>query len=79
MGDDGELFQDLRALRKELADEHGVPAYIICSDATLRGMCRRRPATREELLEVSGIGEKKAADYGEAFLEAIAAYEASLR
>lgn len=79
VGDDGELFQDLRALRKELADEHGVPAYIICSDATLRGMCRRRPATREELLEVSGIGEKKAADYGEAFLEAIAAYEASLR
>lgn len=79
VGDDGDLFQDLRALRKDLAEERGVPAYIICSDATLRGMCRRRPATKEELLEVNGIGEKKAAEYGDAFLEAIAAYEASVR
>lgn len=79
VGDDGELFQDLRDLRRELASERGVPAYIICSDATLRGMCRRRPSTMEELLEVSGIGEKKAADYGDAFLEAVAAYEASAR
>ena len=52
----------------ELADEHQVPAYIICSDATLRGMCRKRPATREELLDVPGIGEKKADAYGAAFL-----------
>ena len=60
VGDDAELFEELRDLRRELAEEHQVPACIICSDATLRGMCRKRPATRGELLEVSGIGEKKA-------------------
>ena len=41
VGDDAELFEELRDLRRELADEHQVPAYIICSDATLRGMCRK--------------------------------------
>lgn len=79
VGDDAELFEELRDLRRELADEHQVPTYIICSDATLRGLCRRRPATREELLEVTGIGEKKADAYGAAFLTAIADYEASVR
>ena len=56
-----------------------MPPYIVCSDATLRGMCRRRPATREDLLEVSGIGEKKADEYGDAFLAEIAAFEESQR
>ena len=79
VGDDAELFDELRSLRRKLADEHNVPAYIICSDATLRGLCRKRPATREDLLEVTGIGEKKADAYGEAFLAAIAEYEASVR
>ncbi len=79
VGDDAELFEELRDLRRELADEREAPAYIICSDATLRGLCRRRPATREELLEVTGIGEKKADAYGAAFLTAIADYEASAR
>lgn len=79
VGDDAELFEELRDLRRELADEYQVPAYIICSDATLRGMCRKRPATREELLDVPGIGEKKADAYGAAFLAAIADYEASVR
>lgn len=79
VGDDAELFEELRDLRRELADEHQVPAYIICSDATLRGLCRRRPAAREELLEVTGIGEKKADAYGDAFLAAIADYEAGAR
>ena len=46
VGDDAELFEELRDLRRELADEHQVPAYIICSDATLRGLCRRRPPAR---------------------------------
>ena len=79
VGDDADLFDELRSLRRKLADEHNVPAYIICSDATLRGLCRKRPATREDLLEVTGIGEKKADAYGEAFLAAIAEYEASVR
>ncbi len=79
VGDDAELFELLRGLRLELAREREVPPYIVCSDATLRGMCRRRPATREDLLEVSGIGEKKADEYGGAFLAEIAAFEESQR
>ena len=74
-GDDAELFERLRALRRSLAQERGVPPYIVCSDKTLRGLCRRRPATREELLDVPGIGEAKASEYGEAFLQAIAEFE----
>ena len=70
---DEELFERLRAVRKGLADDQGVPAYIVASDATLRELCIRRPSTRDELLEVKGFGEKKASDYGAAFLEAIAA------
>ena len=75
VGDDAELFERLRALRREMAAEREVPPYIICNDATLRGMCRRRPATREDFLEVPGIGEKKADAFGEAFLAEIAAFE----
>lgn len=75
MGDDVELFERLRELRRELAAEREVPPYIVASDATLRGVCRRRPTSRSELLEVSGIGEKKADEFGEAFLGAVAAFE----
>lgn len=75
IGDDAELFERLRALRRELAEWREVPPYIVCSDKTLRGLCRRRPATREELLEVSGIGERKADEFGEAFLKAISEFE----
>lgn len=75
VGDDAELFERLRALRRELAEWRDVPPYIVCSDKTLRGLCRQRPATREELLEVSGIGERKADEFGEAFLKAISEFE----
>ena len=75
IGDDAELFERLRALRRELAEWREVPPYIVCSDKTLRGLCRQRPATREELLEVSGIGERKADEFGEAFLKAISEFE----
>lgn len=75
IGDDAELFERLRALRRKLAEWRDVPPYIVCSDKTLRGLCRQRPATREELLEVSGIGERKADEFGEAFLKAIAEFE----
>ena len=67
--DDDELFERLRSLRKELADLQGVPPYVIFSDATLRGMVRRRPKTAEELLEVSGVGQVKLERYGKAFLD----------
>lgn len=75
IGDDSELFERLRALRRELAEWRDVPPYIVCSDKTLRGLCRQRPATREDLLEVSGIGERKADEFGEAFLKAISEFE----
>ena len=76
VGDDAELFEQLRVLRRELADERQVPAYVVCNDATLRGLCRRRPHTKDELLEVTGIGERKAEEYGEVLLGAIATFEA---
>lgn len=70
--EDEELFERLRALRTELAGEQGVPPYIIFNNATLRDMCRLRPATPEELLEVSGVGQTKAERYGARFLAVIA-------
>lgn len=69
------LFECLRTLRKRLADEAGVPPYIVFSDATLRDMCGKLPATDDEFLDVSGVGATKLARYGEAFLAEIAAYE----
>ena len=75
-GDDAELFERLRAVRTGFARERQLPPYMICSDAALRGMCRLRPASKEELLDVQGIGEKKAADFGDAFLAEIASFEA---
>ena len=69
--DDEALFSELRSLRAKLASEQEVPAYFIFSNATLQELCRVRPTTPEALLEVSGIGAKKAETYGEAFLAAI--------
>ena len=69
---DAELYERLRELRRRLAEERGVPAYVVGSDKMLRSLVRRRPQTREELLEVYGIGEKKADDIGDALLAEIA-------
>ncbi len=66
--DDEELFQRLRALRKQLADERHIAPYMVFSDATLRAMVRRRPKTEEELLAISGVGQVKLERYGEVFL-----------
>lgn len=74
-GDDAELFECLRTLRTELAREREWAPYMVFSDKALRGMCRLRPRTRDELLDVSGVGEKKADDFGERFLGEIAAFE----
>jgi ATP-dependent DNA helicase RecQ len=68
---DEDLFESLRQLRKQLADERGVPPYVIFSDATLRHMAAQRPQTRDEFLSIPGIGEKKYADFGEIFAEAL--------
>ncbi|HIW75686.1 MULTISPECIES: RecQ family ATP-dependent DNA helicase [Gordonibacter] len=71
---DEELFERLRTLRKRLADEAGVPPYIVFSDATLRDMCAKLPASEDEFLDVSGVGATKLARYGEAFLAELAVY-----
>ncbi|MEJ2456547.1 MAG: DNA helicase RecQ [Candidatus Thiodiazotropha sp.] len=63
-----ELWEALRALRRELAESQGVPAYIIFHDATLLEMAQRRPETLQQLADISGVGERKLAAYGEAFL-----------
>ena len=67
------LFDRLRVLRKRIADEQGVPAYIVFGDATLRELAARRPRSEAELLDITGIGPAKAARYGQRFLRLIAA------
>tara|TARA_B100001123_G_scaffold65537_2_gene72697 strand:- start:4171 stop:6303 length:2133 start_codon:yes stop_codon:yes gene_type:complete len=69
--EDEALFQDLRKLRKSIADREGVPAYIVFNDTTLREMAIKRPITPEEFLAISGVGPAKLDRYGEAFLETI--------
>jgi ATP-dependent DNA helicase RecQ len=67
-----DLFEALRALRKGLAEAQGVPPYVIFGDATLVEMSRRRPASGAELLEITGVGQKKLERYGADFLDVIA-------
>ena len=71
------LFGVLRKLRKKLADERGVPAYIVCGDVTLRELARYYPTDVEAMEEISGLGEKKRAEYGEVFADAIRDYLAA--
>ncbi|GAB3541191.1 DNA helicase RecQ [Spirosoma fluminis] len=66
-----DLFERLRALRKELADEQNVPPYVIFTDTTLEDMARQRPTTPDALRNVSGVGERKLQLFGRRFLDAI--------
>ena len=68
------MFERLRALRKTLADERDVPAYIVFSDVALRQMARNYPANERDFARISGVGEKKLAEYGDVFLGEIAAH-----
>src|SRR6478736_6821170 len=65
------LFARLRALRRQLADERGVPAYIIFSDVSLREMARKYPTNSREFRRIPGVGEQKLKDFGEVFISAI--------
>ncbi|PLK27348.1 DNA helicase RecQ [Novosphingobium sp. TH158] len=65
------LFEALRALRRELATEAGIPPYVIFHDATLREMATRRPASLAELGAIGGVGARKLEAYGDAFLSVI--------
>jgi len=69
---DRDLFERLRALRLEIARQRNVPPYVIFHDTTLREMARVKPTSLDALRHVYGVGERKAADLGAAFLEAIA-------
>ena len=69
-----DLLSELKALRRELAIEKNVPAYIIFSDATLIDMCKKLPGTLQELLDVSGVGKVKLELYGDKFLQILKSY-----
>ncbi|HMN46400.1 MAG TPA: HRDC domain-containing protein, partial [Povalibacter sp.] len=65
---DDALFETLRRLRKQLADESGVPPYVIFHDATLREIAARKPRSPTELSVISGVGQRKLDRYGAQFL-----------
>jgi len=74
---DEALFERLRALRRQIADQRGVPAYIIFSDASLREMAKNYPMTTAEFRRVPGVGEQKLKDFAEAFIAEIKTYLAT--
>lgn len=73
--EDMPLWHALRKCRKELADEHGVPPYVIFHDATLKDMLLHRPLTDVELLRINGVGDRKLEAFGDAFLDVIREFE----
>jgi ATP-dependent DNA helicase RecQ len=66
-----ELFDELRKLRREIAQQRDIPAFMICGDITLRELTKQKPTDAVSLLSVHGIGEKIAQNYGDKFIEAI--------
>jgi ATP-dependent DNA helicase RecQ len=68
---DQNIFESLRTLRQEIAKEQGVPAYIVFGDKTLKEMAASMPQTKEQMLQVGGVGEVKFERYGAQFLELI--------
>jgi len=70
-GAGGELWEELRALRRRLATEHDVPPYVIFNDATLAELVAHRPQSLGELADIHGFGERKLAAYGKALLDVL--------
>ena len=68
---DDPIFEALKDLRKEIASAEGVPSYIVFNDKTLKDMCMKKPTTKDEMLEVSGVGLAKYEKYGEKFITVI--------
>ena len=66
------LFDALRSLRRDLAEEAGVPPYVIFHDSVLREMARLRPDSRSEMGQITGVGARKLEAYGDYFLDVIA-------
>ncbi len=73
-GVDTGLFENLRKLRRDIAGERGVPPFVVFNDATLRDMAKIRPGSLLGLRRIRGVGERKAADLGPRFVEAITSY-----
>jgi ATP-dependent DNA helicase RecQ len=71
------LFEQLRTVRKRLADERGVPPYIVFSDVALRQMARSYPTDAAGFMKISGVGDRKLAEFGEVFLKEIAGFLAT--
>ncbi len=71
---DEQLFERLRTLRRQLADERNVPAYIILGDVSLRQMARDCPVSLSAMRLITGVGDKKLADFGQLFVDTIRAY-----
>ncbi|UJO99782.1 MAG: DNA helicase RecQ [Nitrosomonas sp.] len=72
------LWEQLRAWRAKMAKEHGVPAYVIFHDATLRELARQCPKTQDELRQISGIGARKLDKYGDYLIEILRSYESGV-
>ena len=70
------LFEELRALRKRLADARGWAPYMVFPDTTLKQMAAHLPTDRDTLLRLHGVGQQRASAFGDAFLEQIADYRA---
>jgi ATP-dependent DNA helicase RecQ len=68
---DRPLFEHLRQLRRQLADDKGVPPFIVFGDVTLQALAHHRPRTLEAFREIHGIGDRKCAEYGPTFVDAI--------
>jgi ATP-dependent DNA helicase RecQ len=71
---DDPLFEELRKVRKEIAEKENVPPFVIFADTALKDMCVKQPQSKEEFLTVTGVGQNKLEKYGEQFIEAITDY-----
>lgn len=76
--EDRMLFERLRRLRTQIARDNSVPPYVVFPDATLAGIAKARPVSKDALLMISGIGQSKLERYGNAFLELVEAFEAGV-
>jgi ATP-dependent DNA helicase RecQ len=76
---DDALFERLRALRKRLADENGLPPYVIFHDSTLREMAAHMPLDLDQFAALPGVGQAKLARYGEQFIAAVREHRARMQ
>mgnify|MGYP002642316435 CR=1 FL=1 len=74
-----DLFERLRAVRREIANRKGLPAYAVLSDQALAGLAEAKPVTAEEAQRIKGVGPKKAASVIPRFLEEIEVWRRELR